>query len=52
MYIVMKNSAGCELDRKQVFHDDYPLRVLRDWIAELTELQVGTTFKVVDGDER
>lgn len=50
MYIVMKNSAGCELDRKQVFHNQTPKKALLKFIED-HEVEVGDKYEIVDNDD-
>ena len=48
-YIILKNSAGGELDRKEVEPDETPADALLSWLlVDGPELDAGDTIEIVE----
>ncbi len=50
MYIVMKNAQDCELDRKQVFHNQTLKQALLSFISD-HEAEPGDKYEIVESDD-
>jgi len=50
MYIVMKNAQGCELDRKQVFHDQTPKQALLEFLKD-KDVEAGDKYEIIENND-